>query len=79
MQPMVAKKHPGTDITFAEMKLPKKATPDCTALTVESDDNPVAVIRYNGVTISILGDISDRLLLIILKVGVFYVSEICRR
>lgn len=62
MQPMVAKEHPGTDIPFAEMTFPEKAAPECTALTAESGDNPVAVIRYNGVTISISGDISDRLL-----------------
>ena len=67
MQPMVVKEHPGTDITFAEMTFPEKAAPDCTALTVESGDNPVAVIRYNGITISISGHISDRLLSKILK------------
>ncbi len=62
MQPMAAKDRTGTDITFAEMTIPAKIVPDCTALPAESCDNPVAVIRYNRLTISISGDISDGLL-----------------
>ena len=67
---MAAKDRTGTDITFAEMTIPAKIVPDCTALPAESCDNPVAVIRYNRLTISISGDISDGLLSRIYLLGI---------
>ena len=70
MQPMVVKEQTDTDITFAEMIFPERTAPDCTALPAGSYDNPVAVIRYNGMTISISDDISDRLLSRIYLLGI---------
>ena len=67
MQPMVAREQTGTDITFAEMTIPEKTVSPCITSPDEPYENPVAVIRYNGLTIGISNEISDGLLSRILK------------
>ena len=64
MQPISVKEQTGTDITFAEMIIPDKNVSSC---ITSQDENPVAVIRYNGLTIGISNGISDSLLSRILK------------
>ncbi len=61
MQPPVANENSGNEIAFTEISIPAK-----TALA-ESYENPVAVIRYNGVSIGISNEISDSLLSRILR------------
>ena len=67
MQPMVEREQTDTSITFAELTIPEKTVPACTVSSAESYENPVAVIRYNGLTIGISNEISDSLLSRILK------------
>ena len=57
----------GTEIAFTEITIPDKTTSSCIPLPAESYENPVAVIRYNGVSIGISNEISDSLLSRILK------------
>lgn len=61
MQPPVANENSGNEIAFTEISIPAKTAP------AESYENPVAVIRYNGVTIGISNEISDSLLSRILR------------
>ena len=61
MQPPVAKENPGNEIAFTEISIPAKTAP------AESYENPVAVIRYKGVSIGISNEISDSLLSRILR------------
>ena len=67
MQPMVTREQTGTDITFAELTILEKTVAACTVSPTEPYENPVAVIRYNGLTIGISNEISDCLLSRILK------------
>ena len=61
MQSPVASKNSGNEIAFTEISIPAKTAP------AESYENPVAVIRYNGVSIGISNEISDSLLSRILR------------
>lgn len=61
MQPPVANENSGNEIAFTEISIPAKTAP------AESYENPVAVIRYNGVSIGISNEISDSLLSRILR------------
>ena len=61
MQPPVANENPGNEIAFTEISIPAKTAP------AESYENPVAVIRYNRVSIGIFNEISDSLLSRILR------------
>lgn len=61
MQPPVANENSGNEIAFTEISIPAKTA------SAESYENPVAVIRYNGVSIGISNEISDSLLSRILR------------
>ena len=67
MQSPGSKENPGTEIAFTEISIPAKTAPSCIASPAESYESPVAVIRYNGVSIGISNEISDSLLSRILR------------
>ena len=67
MQSPGSKENPGNEIAFTEILIPAKTAPSCISPRVESYENPVAVIRYNGVSIGISNEISDSLLSRILR------------
>lgn len=67
MQLPVTNENPGTAIAFAEITMPAKTVPPCVPSPADPHENPVAVIRYNGVSIGISNEISDSLLSRILK------------
>lgn len=59
MQPMVEREQTDTSITFAELTIPEKTVPACTvSSSAEPYENSVAVIRYNGLTIGNLKEVS---------------------
>lgn len=67
MQSPGSKENPGTEIAFTEISIPAKTAPSCILSQGESYESPVAVIRYNGVSIGISNEISDSLLSRILR------------
>lgn len=67
MQPPATNENPGTEIAFTEISIPAKTAPSCISSLAESYENPVVVIRYNGVSIGISNEISDILLSRILR------------
>ena len=66
-QTAVAEEQIDSDITFTELKIPQKTVSSYTVSPMEWYENPVAVIRCNGLTIGISNEISDGLLSRILK------------
>ncbi len=56
MQPPAVNENPGNEIAFTEISIPAKTAP------AELYENPVAVIRYDGMSIGISNEISDSLL-----------------
>lgn len=67
MQFPAANENPGTEIAFTEITMSAKTAPLRIQSPAEPYEPPVAVIRYNGLTIGISNEISDSLLSRILK------------
>lgn len=67
MQSPASKENLGNEIAFTEISIPAKTAPSCILSQGELYESPVAVVRYNGVSIGISNRISDSLLSRILR------------